>query len=348
MINSKYIYQYLLVFGVIMVVSYVGNKFRQNFDTKDADEYELIKKYLLNESPLYGYNKPKIWIHTKYDVNARNWRDTYSRNTTDLNQPYIHLTIKTIINHCCDDFHICLIDDETFSKLIPSWDIDLTQMAEPMKSQVRELGLLQIIYYYGGMLVPNSFLCNRKMLRLYKDGTAGGNAFVTESVNRTTAAVHGRRMAFVPDIYIMGAGKNNACVKELCDYIKLRNLNGFFTDEFAFKGDVSKFCMQSIENNKMNLVDGQLVGVKSASDKKPILLEDLLSEDYLPLDKNAYGIYIPEDEVLSRNKYQWFAVMSGEEILESRLAIAKYLKVSIVDSSNEYNKDTTMKSVVSI
>ena len=347
MIDSKYVYQYLIAIGVIMTISYFGNKVRQAFSTEDADEYELIKKYLLNDSPLYGYNKPKIWIHSKYEVNARKWRDFYSRNTTDLNQPYIHLTIKTIINYCGNDFHICLIDDDTFSKLIPSWDVDLTNMAEPMKSQVREVGLLQLVYYYGGMLVPNSFLCKRNLITLYRDGVANGKPFVSETLNRSNIAKDGKRLSFVPDTYIMGAEKNNECVKELCEYIKKIGVNGFFTGEHTFKGDISKQCMKLMEDDKLNLVDGKLVGIKTPS-KKPILLEDLLSEDYLSLDKNAYGIYIPEDEILHRNKYQWFAVLSSEEILDSRLAIAKYLKVSIVDNANEYYKDSKIRSVVSI
>ena len=39
----------------------------------------MIKLYLLNDSPLYGQNKPKIWIHSKYELNARKWRDFQSR-----------------------------------------------------------------------------------------------------------------------------------------------------------------------------------------------------------------------------------------------------------------------------
>ena len=49
--------------------------------------------------------------------------DFHSRNTNNLNQPYLHLTIQSIIDHCSNDFHICLIDDDSFSKLIPEWDI---------------------------------------------------------------------------------------------------------------------------------------------------------------------------------------------------------------------------------
>ena len=145
MFSSNQITQYLMLFGVIIVAGYFGNSFNQKFQNKD--EYDLIKQYLLNESPLYGFNRPKLWIHSKYEVNARKWKDFYSRNTTDLNQPYIHLTIKTIINHCGNDFNICLIDDDTFSKLIPTWDIDLSNIAEPKKSQYRELGMMQLIYY---------------------------------------------------------------------------------------------------------------------------------------------------------------------------------------------------------
>ena len=113
MFSSNQITQYLMLFGVIIVAGYFGNSFNQKFQNKD--EYDLIKQYLLNESPLYGFNRPKLWIHSKYEVNARKWKDFYSRNTTDLNQPYIHLTIKTIINHCGNDFNVCLIDDESFS-----------------------------------------------------------------------------------------------------------------------------------------------------------------------------------------------------------------------------------------
>ena len=85
---------YLLAFSVIAIVSYIGMHMKQAFTTND--EYDLIRKYLLNDSPLYGFNKPKLWIHSKYEVNSRHWKSFQSRTSTDLNQPYLHLTIKTI------------------------------------------------------------------------------------------------------------------------------------------------------------------------------------------------------------------------------------------------------------
>jgi len=40
--------------------------------------------------------------------------------------------------------------------------------------------------------------------------------------------------------------------------------------------------------------------------------------------------------------------MNGEEILNANMIVAKYLKASIVDSTNEYHAPAEQKSVVSI
>jgi hypothetical protein len=350
MFNSKIMNHYLIAIVLIGLATYVGNQIKERLDTTEKDEYEMIKKYLLNDSPLYGYNKPKLWIHSKYEVNARKWKDFYSRNTTDLNQPYIHLTIKSIINHCGNDFHICLIDDETFSKLIPSWNIDLTKIAEPFRSQYRQLGLCELIYYYGGMVVPNSFLCMKNLKPLYENGILYGNPFVCENVNRTmnhVANSKGGKLLFVPDISFMGAKKNDPTVLEMVKYLKTRSQNPHSTNEYEFLGDTSYLALSFINSQKMNLVGGEMIGVKTQQ-RKPLLIEDIMEEDFLDLSPNCYGIYIPEDEILKRPKYQWFAVMEISQLLNTNMAITKYMQASIVDTLDEYSKTTEIKSVISI
>lgn len=223
MFENKNMSYYLFLFSVIFISSYLASQVKNTFDTNN--DYEMIKKYLLNDSPLYGFNKPKIWIHTDYHINARIWKDFYSRNTTDLNQPYIHLTVKTIINHCGNDFNICLIDDETFSKLIPTWDIDLNTVADPMKSQIREIGLLKLIYYYGGMVLPNSFICLKNLKQLYNDGLKDTNMFVCEKINNSVNLLkHRQNPLFVPGLNIYGANKNSDTVKELIEHLKQKAL----------------------------------------------------------------------------------------------------------------------------
>ena len=344
--TSKNASYYLVTFVILAASSYLIGKYVQAFEPND--EYDMIRKYLLNDSPLYGYNRPKLWIHTKYEINSRRWKDFYSRNTTDLNQPYIHLTIKTIIDHCGDDFNVCLIDDDSFSKLLPSWDVNLATMAEPMREHFRELGLCQLILFYGGMVVPNSMVCLRNLKDFYDTACTLNQPFVCENINRNTNCLKQKqKMLFVPDLYFFGAAKNDQTMLELVEYLKKRNKSVHFSSEADFVGDTSQWCLSKIDQQKMTLVGGELVGVKT-EDRKTIVLEDLMEEGFLKMHKNAVGVYIPADEILRRPKYQWFAVLPSEQILSSNMIISKYLAASIVDTTSEYHKSSEIKSVVSI
>lgn len=345
--NTKNIYLYAFALALVAVASYVGNKFKNQF--KDRDEYDLVRQYLLNESPLYGNNKPKIWIHTKYEYNSRVWKSFQSRSSLDLNQPYIHLTIKSIVDHCGDDFHICLIDDNTFSKLIPSWDIDLTKLAEPFKTRAREIGLMELVYYYGGMVLPNSFLCMKQMREFYLDGTANDKPFVCEFVNRTTNLTRQGsegRLAFLPNIRIIGANKNDPTIKELIKYLKEQIQMSHFSLDRDLSGDVGYWLLDQIETDNMNLVRGEMIGTKTKC-RKPILLEDLMEEAYLKLSPNCFGIAIPDEDILARTKYQWFAVMDTRALLDGQFILSKYAKTAMLSGNRDHIPEN-MKNAISI
>ena len=351
--NSKNLTHYAVAFGLIILASYVGNQFKNAFDNRE-DEYELIRKYLLNDSPLYGYNKPKLWIHSKYEYNSRKWKSFMSRSSTDLNQPYLHLTVKTIINHCGNDFNVCLIDDESFSRLIPGWDVDISRLAEPKKAHYRELGMAELLYIYGGMVVPNSFVCLRNLMPLYLEGIDGDRPFVCEQINRhTNLAAESKTRAFNSDTYFMGSPKRSPEIRLMADYLKKRNQNPHFFNEGEFVGNTSHWCNTEISNRKMNIIDGDRVGIKSVNGR-PILLEDLMQEGYLELSShNNYGVYIPAEEILRRPKYQWFAVMPSDELLKTNLIVVKYLATAIVDSIDvpmhrSNNDESNSKTVISI
>ena len=343
--DSKNVYLYVFALSLVAVASYVGNKFKSQF--VDRDEYDLVRKYLLNESPLYGNNKPKIWIHTKYEYNARVWKSFHSRSSMDLNQPYIHLTIKSIVDHCGDDFHICLIDDNTFSKLIPSWDVNLSLIAEPFKSRIRQIGLTELVYYYGGMVLPNSFLCMKPLKNFYLDATASDKPFVCEAVNRTaniTRQGQLGRLAFLPDLRIFGANKNDATIKEMIKRLKQKIQVPHFSGDLELLGEDGYWCMDQVELDKMNLVGGEVVGVKTRC-RKPILIENLLEDDYLKLSPYCVGIAIPDEEVLARTKYQWFAAMDTRSILEGESILAKYAKAAILSGNKEHLPDNVKNAI---
>jgi hypothetical protein len=139
-------------------------------------------------------------------------------------------------------------------------------------------------------------------------------------------------MLFVPDMYFMGANRKCPIVKELVDYLKIQNNQSHFSREHEFLGSTSQFLLKMINEKKINLLGGELIGVKTTG-RKPILLEDLMEENFLDLHPNCYGVFIPNDEILSRTKYQWFASLSEHEILNSNIIISKLIKISMVDNN---------------
>lgn len=334
---KNYLWVLVLVISLLVLFTF-QNKFNGWLGkNKEEDDYKAVQIYLLNDSPLYGFNKPKIWIHSKYEMNSRKWKSFHSRNTTDLNQPFIHLTIQSIINHCDRDFHICLIDDQSFSKLIPSWDTDLSVLPEPIKSRKRQEALLSLVYYYGGIIVPDTFLCINSLLPLWKQTQKRETPFMGERLNRTAHLVkqQGGTRTFLPDPYFLCSVKNAPIIQEGIEFLREQDedKNNRMSLEDEFLGSFRWWAEEAVEEGKLLCLEGSKIGVKSAKSGEPILLEDILGENYLDLAKDAFGIYIPEDEILKRTKYQWFSVMSQQEILDSRLVIAKYFVSSALSAS---------------
>ena len=86
-----------------------------------------------------------------------------------------------------------------------------------------------------------------------------------------------------------------------------------------------------------------MIGIKTTCGKI-ITVDELTNEDYIDFSSNIYGIYLPIDDFLNRTKYNWFPVMSIEELLESNMIISKYFKSSIMESFKDDELDKKIKS----
>lgn len=317
---------YIFLFSILLVAFFLKQRYQNKLDREhDMENNDVIQKYLLSESDIINGKdtKPILWILLKYDYNARDWASFGSRSSTNLNQPYLYLTAKTIIKQCEDTFHICFVDDESFAKLIPDWNIDMNKISDPIKRNIREMGMTKLLYRYGGMRVPLSFVCMRDLIELYETGTMNNKVFICETTDRNITSTH---HDFYPNIQFMGAKRENNTIMELIDFMQ-RTISSDFTDESHFLGEFNRWCELRIQHGKIKLIDGKLIGTKTMEDTS-IGIEMLLSNDYMDIYPNTYGIYIPADEVLKRTHYSWFARMSPTQILESKMIISKYLLIS--------------------
>ena len=317
--SSNYYYSLILLGGA----GFLYNRYKKhNEEDEGIKQYNLVKKYLLNDSSLAKTKKPIIWIHMTYEVNARWWPSFNSRNSDELNQPYLYLTLKSIINKCGDNFNICLIDDDTFANILPGWAIDLNMVANPIKSKLRELGLAKILYNYGGFVVPNSFLCFQNLIDTYNNNTINNKMFVGELIDRNNTSQH---VNFCPNTKFIGCEKNNSTMKDYITYLESMNSTDY-TDESNFLGAYSRWCNEKIINGEINLITSDNLGIKDILGKV-ITIERLMANTYIDLPGTVKGLYIPADEILKRSAFQWFARLSAKQALTSDTIIGKYLVI---------------------
>jgi hypothetical protein len=261
-----------------------------------------------------------MWIHVPYEYNSRDWLDFGSRSSLNLNQPYLFLTVRTILRQCDKSFKICIIDDNSFEGLIPDWKINMSKISYPIVNNARTLGLMKLIYLYGGMVCPISFLCMKDLSTMYENGTMNNQMFVCETVDRNVTS---NEFNFFPDILFCGAKKECTTVMELCNYIS-QVMTTDNTSESIFTGNFNTWLNTKINTNQVHLIDGKEIGTKTMDDTT-ILLEHLMSNYYLDINPSAYGILIPDKEILNRIKYQWFSRLSERQVLESNTIIGNYI-----------------------
>ena len=320
-----------ILFFILIVLGFLYKRFEdKRIREENSDVDKAIQNFLLDSVTLGKSKKPILWIHVPYEYNSRKWLSFGSRSSVDLNQPYLYLTVKSIISKCDESFTICIIDDKSFGKLLPEWNIDMTTISDPILSNIRKLGITKLLYKYGGLICPVSFLCMRDLLELYNRGTINNKFFLCESTDRNITSTE---YNFYPNLSFCGAPKESETVLELCDFMQ-RIISRDSTAQSVFLGDFNRWCNKRIETKQINLIDGVDIGIKTVHEK-PIILDDLLSNNYLDLYPSLYGILIPADEILRRRNYEWFARLSAKQVLESDTIIGNYLLLSTAPDSKQ-------------
>lgn len=324
MLTAKIIIFYLVIIILVVVLGNIYKNMNKKTETLNVDEDLLmIQKYLINDKSLASNRKPYIWIHIDYEINARNWDSWGSRNTRCLNQPYLYLTIRSIINKCGNSFNIILIDDYSFNKVLPDWSVKVYNMPNPLKQHLRDLAMAKVLHNYGGFLIPASYICLSDMKSFYDNFINKTGCFIGEFVNRNSSA---GLIEFFPNTRLMACVKNSPIMREYISYLEPL-ISKDYTNEIQFLGQNDRWFEGQIQKNKVILTCGQLIGTKDANNK-PVLIEELLGDEDIDFSKNLYGIYVPENDILTRLPYQYFARLSPRQVLQSNTLIGKYLLAS--------------------
>ena len=119
----KSLYNLFILFLILIVLGFLYRRFEDKRIREEKDEnYAAIQNYLLDDVTLAKSKKPILWIHVPYEYNSRNWLSFGSRSSFNLNQPYLYLTVKSIINQCDNSFTICIFESIKHSFMLKQFN----------------------------------------------------------------------------------------------------------------------------------------------------------------------------------------------------------------------------------
>ena len=302
-----------------LAVAYLYDKYKEKELEQEYFQNEnIINEFLLNEK--FNGAKPFLWIPLVHETNSRMWSSFYGRNSTRLNQPYLEATVASIIHQCGKDFNICIIDDESYKQIVPNWTNDLINVPEPIRTHMRKLAQMKLLYTYGGLIVPPSFLCLESLSGAYNQC----KPFVSfQTINRGSSS---DLTTYTPSFDFFGSIPNCYQLLEGIHYFE-KIVSNNHTDELKFWDEWNRWVREQQIKGRVKVFDGDLIGIKNGN--KEITIEEILTEQngFHLFSRAKYGILLPQNEILTRTSYQWFARMSVKQIQQSDLAVSDYFKL---------------------
>ena len=315
MINTRVVIAIIL----LLLVGYIYNKWEQKNKNKNfSSDYELVERFFLGNRSLANIKKPIIWIHINYDINARKWDSFYSRNNNNLNQDYLYLTLRSIIEKYGNKFHICLINDNSFFRLLSKWPQDLVSYPDPLRKRLRSLGLAKVLHSYGGIIIPVSFIANRCFGEIY-DNLNEEQILIGELPNNSV-----RNEKYCLNPRIMGCKMGSKKMLQYINYLEDLYLNNF-TNSIEFEDSEDLWFIKN-KDNLLIISSIELGGEDNCG--RIVNIDRLLNSTFIDFSKNRYGIYIPDEELIRRIAYNWFVYLTVEEVLNSNTQIGKNILIS--------------------
>lgn len=300
-----YFILFLLLF-VFLNYNYYKQKKRDYIAEKRKEEL-TIDDFFYHKDLLKNSKRRKIWVYIPLEKNARQWESFGSRTTTHINFSVMNLCIKSIIDWCSQSYDIILFTQKDIEDILRARDdsppvVDLSTLAGDVLEKQRELSILEILYEYGGILLPST-LYMRSNLK-YQD--ALDRWFVCD-VNNTEHSTVNKR---VPSKVITGAPAKDPQLRIYIDY-----LNHAGKEEYAENYFV---------RNNIFVLDGCIFGTKNKKNEN-ITLDDLMSNHKLNLHELNIGLYLPYDEIMKRTLYKWYIRMSERQVLGCNCAFSYYM-----------------------
>lgn len=305
------------------IVIYIGililllSILRYNYTKKLKDEKQRmsrgeqldINKYFYDINNLRESKKRKLWIHIPFEKNARNWESFGSRNTYNLNLPYMTLCIKSIVDHCSEYYDIIIYDDTNMNEILKDTEIDLSKISGSLLEKYREICKMKILYEYGGIMLPPSLFLRKSLSGMDNEDVW----YVIDSYNYQSDNLK----TMLPSTIVSASDKKNKHLKKYIDHLEEIALKDF--GESSIHYSANYFLV-----NNVPILDGAIIGLQDTNNK-PVTLDKLMSSKDLNLRSDTLGLYMPHEELLRRKTYQWYCYLNEKDVLEAQVAFSYFM-----------------------
>lgn len=315
-------YKLVSTFLAITLIGYLYDKYNIKQErAQSKDHYDIVRKHLLGDKLIHLEKyKPTIWIHIDYERNSRQWASFYSRSSNDINVPYIYSLLSNLIKYCSFDFNVCIVSDDSFSKLIPNWNHNLSNISGTTLYLMRHFAMCKLLSIYGGIVLNTDCLVVNELKTLYDSMTKTHTMFVGElpTTNKLNHKLH-----TFPSHKIIGCNKGCSVIKSYCDYIE-RIIKRDYTLEYAFSGELDKKLHELIQHNKCGLIPAGVLGVVD-NQNNVLSLDNLMDNQYIEFNPNMKILYVNLEQIKSRVKYGWFLRQNKEQLYENKNVISDFI-----------------------
>lgn len=294
---------YFVLFIVLFLFlnyNYYKQKRRDFIEERKKDELQL-EDFFYHPDILTRSKRRKIWIYIPLEKNSRNWESFGSRTSTHMNLSLMNLCIKSIIDWCAQTYDIVLFTDQDISEILKS-KLDLSTFSGDVLEKQRELYILEILYEYGGILLPPTLY----MRNTIKKQDVTDRWFVCDIFNTR----HESSATHIPSAVITGSPPKDHQLRKYIDYLAQDHKEEYTTNYF--------------KSHSIFVLDGSIFGMKNKLNE-PIKLDDLMSNKKLKLPEYNIGLYMPYSELMERNLYKWYCKMSEQQVLETHCAFSYYM-----------------------
>ena len=150
-------------------------------------------------------------------------------------------------------------------------------------------------------------------------------------VNRKTATtLDGKHREFVNEFHKDEHDRIPRLKKEKKEIMKLLEKEGLTVEESMDYQD----RIEEIQKHKVYMFDSGYIGAKTLSGNA-IIIDTLMSSDYIELTNTCHGIYIDMYDLLNRTKYEYFPRMSMKQVCEGTSILSKYMLLSCTEASSK-------------